>query len=282
MKTASTSPACAICGSYRVRKLFLVGEYQITRCHECAGGFVLPMPSPSDMSAIYSDQYGDGYLDGPMHGQQFAEDRFRTVMGLLDGLDLPVPRLPQRRALDVGCGSGHFLALLRGAGWETRGLELSPRLVGYAVKELGLDVYRADFLAADLPDESFHFISMFHVIEHFSDPRAAVKKAVRLLVPGGLLFIETPNWESIGALVRGKHWSHFIPPEHLVYFGPRAIRSLGKSCGLVSVACRTTTPAVLTSLGSLTGPARSVGVAAYRLASGLGRGPALQYLGSKP
>jgi hypothetical protein len=79
----------------------------------------------------------------------------------------------------------------------------------------------------------------------------------------------------------GRRWSHYIPPEHLVYFGPRAIVSLAAACGFSTRVCRTWTPPILQSIAGLPRPIRDTAAGVYRLAARAGVGPALQYVGVK-
>ena len=281
MNNAKSPFECPICGSGRVKGLFEVGAYHIMLCRDCGGGFIWPMPRASELPGIYGERYGDDYLKGVMHEASFAEARFQDVIAAIGRWHPATLGRQRRRVLDVGCGSGRFLALLRDAGWEVHGVEISSGLSKYA-RELGLDVLQGEFLAADLPIGAFDLVCMFHVVEHFIDPAAALRKVHDLLAPGGVLFVETPNWSSIGALVRGPRWSHFIPPEHVTYLGPKSVSRLAESCGLSTVMCRTITPPVIQSLQALPGVARTIGILLYDLASLLGRGPSLQYMGRRP
>jgi SAM-dependent methyltransferase len=271
-----------LCRSTRATYLFRVGAYRVYRCRGCTGGYVSPRPQFSEISGIYGEGYGEDYMGSVMHGESFAELRLPGVMSAIRAWHPVVLDKTPRRAFDVGCGSGHFLALLRNAGWEASGVEVSPGLASYARESLGLDVQQGEFLGADLPIGHFDLVTMFHIVEHFIDPITAVRKSFELLAPGGVLFVETPNWESIGARLRGSRWAHYIPPEHLIYLGPRSMKRLGAFCGLSMVMCRTTTPPVLGSLQPLPLPARRLGALLYRLASLLGYGPALLYMATRP
>jgi SAM-dependent methyltransferase len=278
MTTATESPVCPLCRSPRTRRLFPVGGFSIWRCSDCGGGFATPVPQRSEVGAIYDDGYGGEYLEGVMHSEAFAQARFDMVLHVLGEVVPSLLAREGRRVLDVGCGSGRFLALLGRSGWRTVGVEMSPPLASYAREQMGLEVIEHDFLSTP-PVGRFDLVTMFHVIEHFVDPVAAIRQARKLLDHGGAVYIETPNWESIGARLRGPRWSHFIPPEHLVYLGPRSVVRLAEACRFETAMCRTTTPPVIESIRRLPRPIRELGRGAYRVASRLGYGPALQYMG---
>ena len=98
--------------------------------------------------------------------------------------------------LDIGTGRGDFLSLLAAAGVTARGIDANPAAVAEAV-EKGLDVVHADAVShlRSLPDESVGAVSAFHLVEHL-DPDVLIRlvdEIVRVLVPGGVLILETPN-----------------------------------------------------------------------------------------
>jgi O-antigen chain-terminating methyltransferase len=102
--------------------------------------------------------------------------------------------------LDVGCGRGEWLQLLKEAGFEARGIDQNRMLVQHC-RELELNVSEAEALAyfGSLSDDSLHAITAFHFVEHV--PLNAlirfIDEAGRALKPGGLMILETPNPENL-------------------------------------------------------------------------------------
>jgi 2-polyprenyl-3-methyl-5-hydroxy-6-metoxy-1,4-benzoquinol methylase len=267
-----------MCGESASRSLFRVSGFTVHRCATCGGGFVSPLPGASDLQMLYDDEYGADYMSGPMHEQASAAARYTQVNGTLRSL---LPRIldrPDRRVLDVGCGSGRFLACLRDSGWTATGVEISPRLMEFARQQLALDVEPVDFLRMQA-GQGYDLVTMFHIIEHFADPNAAIRKACAVLRRGGALFVETPNWEGLGARLAGYRWSSMIPPKHVVFFGPRSLRRLAEANGLRTLLCQTTMPPVVQSLERIPPVARPILKALYRASSLAGSGPEVQYLG---
>ncbi|TFW35098.1 class I SAM-dependent methyltransferase, partial [Massilia horti] len=127
----------------------------------------------------------------------------------------PLPALYQpARALDVGCGRGEWLELAAESGFAASGVDLDDAMLA-ACRARGLEVQTADALATlrAMDDASLALLSAFHVVEHmpFDDVRALLAEALRVLQPGGLLILETPNPEN---LVVGAT-SFYLDPSHL-------------------------------------------------------------------
>ena len=136
------------------------------------------------------------------------EERFRSSQAVIrERLEVYRPFLKalmqevsQPKALDIGCGRGEWLQLLKEAGFEARGVDLDDSMLE-ACHERGLIAENQDALAAlqALPDGSIDLISSFHVVEHltFDYLRSMLCEAQRVLSPQGLLILETPNSENL-------------------------------------------------------------------------------------
>ncbi|MGR8997594.1 MAG: methyltransferase domain-containing protein [Gammaproteobacteria bacterium] len=102
--------------------------------------------------------------------------------------------------LDLGCGRGEWLELLQNNGFQAKGIDLDDGML-LACRELNLDVCQADVLdyLQGLAEDSLSVVSAFHVVEHlpFEAQRQLVNEAYRVLKPGGLLILETPNSENL-------------------------------------------------------------------------------------
>lgn len=143
--------------------------------------------------------------------------------------------------LDLGCGRGAFLELLRDRGIEARGIDIDPRAVAVA-RSRGLDVAEGDLLDGlrAWPDGSLGAIVSFQVVEHLPLPRVQelLHLAREKIRPGGTLVLETVNVASAYALAHG--WS--IDPTHRLRLHPRVLRALAESAGFQNVELRSTSP----------------------------------------
>ena len=151
------------------------------------------------------------------------KDRLRVYLPFVEPL---LAHYPAAQAIDLGCGRGEWLELLREHGVEAHGVDLDAGML-QACEELGLAVEHGDAIAAlkRLPDASRMIVSGFHIAEHlpFEVLQELVREAFRILVPGGLLILETPNAENIvvGASMFYQDPSHIHPlPSVLLKFLP--------------------------------------------------------------
>ena len=137
------------------------------------------------------------------------------------------------RALDVGCGSGQFLALLKKHGWETVGVDVSAAAAAAAERAYGVSVVVGEITACRPDYGRFDFINMSHVIEHMYDPLGGLRTAKELLAGDGEIYVETPNAASFNARAMGPYWYPWDAPRHLYLFDPATLQRTARTAGLV-------------------------------------------------
>ncbi len=81
----------------------------------------------------------------------------------------------------------------------------------------------------------FDLITLSHVIEHVHYPIDLLRACHRLLKPGGVLWLETPNIKSYGHRFYGRFWRGLEPPRHLVIFSPSGLFSILNDTGFVNI-----------------------------------------------
>jgi SAM-dependent methyltransferase len=138
------------------------------------------------------------------------------------------------KAVDLGCGRGEWLELLQETGFDAHGVDLDDGMLA-ACRERKLKVQTGDAVAflKELPEASQSVISGFHLVEHipFADLQVLVSEALRLLIPGGLLIIETPNPENI--VVGASNF--YLDPTHQRPIPPQLLSFLPEYCGFKRV-----------------------------------------------
>ena len=137
--------------------------------------------------------------------------------------------------LEFGIGAGFFLKAAERDGWRVLGLDVMEAGVEFARTQLGLDVRLTPIEDAEIPDGTFDVVAMFEVIEHLSDPKGVVRRALTLLRPGGCLAISTPNVASLTHRALGSQWAVLNPFEHLQFFSERTLGDMLSQVGFTDV-----------------------------------------------
>ncbi|UJW81810.1 methyltransferase domain-containing protein [Hydrogenophaga sp. SL48] len=166
------------------------------------------------------------------------EDRYRGSRELIyERLKAYLPfvaplasEFPGAEAVDLGCGRGEWLQLVQDQGLRPFGVDLDAGMLSRC-EALGLAVQQGDALAylAGLPDNSQAMVSAFHLVEHipFDAVRRLVEESLRVLRPGGLLILETPNPENIA--VGTNHF--YLDPTHQKPIPHQLLVFLPEHCG---------------------------------------------------
>jgi 2-polyprenyl-3-methyl-5-hydroxy-6-metoxy-1,4-benzoquinol methylase len=144
---------------------------------------------------------------------------------------------PGDRVLDVGCGAGRFLELVRGRGATGVGVETGPEARAKA-RSCGFDCHDVDVMEASAKaGRDFDVVCGFQVLEHVSDPVAFTAALAASARPGGVVFIAVPN--AAGSLRWLADPPSNLPPHHLSRWTEAALRALADRVGLgvVAVAC---------------------------------------------
>lgn len=128
------------------------------------------------------------------------------------------------KALEIGCGNAAYLSYLKYHGWDVVGLDLSSHSAKAAKENFDIDVFVGQVENAPFPNESFDYIHLSHVVEHFYDPLESMKKVYDLLKPGGIIYVEVPNAEGISAKMSGEYWYGWDAPRHLYMFTPETLK----------------------------------------------------------
>lgn len=233
--------ACAVCGGNDAEPL-AVGEdfeyrtspdtFLAVQCRRCGLVYLDKRPADSEFARIYPDDY---------HAFDFSPERFGLVYRVRRRLEArrllraATGLAKDARILDVGCGDGFHLGLLRDfgrPGWHLEGVDADARAVMRA-RDNGLAVHEGTVESADLAGSTFDFVLLIQTIEHVADPQAVLRRVGELLRPGGRLLVVTDNTGSPDfTLFRRRHWGGYHFPRHWNLFNENALRVLAGDCGL--------------------------------------------------
>ncbi len=221
---STNSLVCPLCGNPNSGKFIATKDYNwgipgafiYLRCTDCGLVFQNAKCPDKNFSQLYPQFYG-------AHSNGSAKDfdgNINTHANAVRARTLEV-FLASGALFDVGCGSGFFLEFMRRRGWEVSGLEPAKEHVVFAKEQLGLDnVVQGLWPLMDGNIKKVNAVSFLHVIEHLNHPVENLAAARDILLPGGLLLIETPNIKSWPAQIFRSRWVTLDAPRHLNLFSP--------------------------------------------------------------
>ena len=259
---------CPVCG--RTGNT-VIARFPDRTYRRCTGCLIISLES----FAGSRKKYDSGYFSSEykaQYGRTYLED-FESIKAALRPRVAAIRRLLGRRSdgvvLDVGCAYGPFLAALGEAGLPAFGLDISPAAVSYVTKTLGMPALRAGFEVVErkqLP-RRIAALTLWYVLEHFPDTDGVLRKAVALLVEGGVLAFSMPNARGISARRNLHQFLLNSPGDHFTIFSPRRLGKTLARYGLALQRVRVTGHHPERFPGVLGRAARKWGVAARALHS---------------
>lgn len=247
--TVDPKNACPVCGtSTRDARSFecfddryvYPGRFHRQQCPNCSHCFIRESFSESELQNQYTHYYPRSSFDLDHYVQYKKDNPFASWF---NG-DLYSPFLwvkPGSRVLDIGCGFGQSLGYLQQQGCDVYGVEADENIRRVADK-FGFKVHVGLFDPANYPDGFFDIVTMGQVVEHVGNPRQTLRDVARVLKPGGIVILSTPNAKGWGAAVFGKYWINWHAPYHLQLFTPESMQALAKQTGLRVTDVKTITP----------------------------------------
>jgi SAM-dependent methyltransferase len=173
--------------------------------------------------------------------QQMAAERLDDLLDVLARLAPETlggetgPVRSRARLLEVGSSTGDFLRAAQ-ARFDVQGIEADAAAASVAHSR-GLHCFRGSIAEAGLPPDSFDLAVLYHVFEHFRDPRRELRQLRRLVRPRGVLVLETPDVETIWFRLLGERWRQIIP-DHLFFFSPATLGRLLQEEGWTVLSSR--------------------------------------------
>ena len=186
------------------------------------------MPTAAELLEIYKAHYRGSNIE---RGRTNQESGAFATAAYADYL---IARLlnSQSRVLDFGAGTGLLVSALRGRGIFADGVEFSAEARQHCAQFRGFDLFPDITLLAQ---DAYDVVTMIEVIEHLTDPIDDLKAVLQRLRSGGVLFLTTPNLNSLRAKVEGGNWREARKNFHLTLFESASLRRMLLKAGFSSV-----------------------------------------------
>jgi SAM-dependent methyltransferase len=252
--SSPTSEACPVCGTDAPRLLYRLGEFRILTCASCEQIYLRPLPTPEHIRETFTRLYTSGEGSVPelkTYYEYTYEDRpdnplVRRYEIWLDAIER---HQSPGRLLDIGCGTGLFLAVARRRGWEPFGIDDCAEATEHARNHFGLDVWIGEFSEFPAEERGFDAITGWDIIEHARDPVGLLRAMRGCLAPTGVVALSTPNQRSILDLVAGALYrlsagrirsplEKFYIEQHFLYFTPDSLSAALARAGYAVVELR--------------------------------------------
>ena len=237
--------ACIHCGIDDSRKLAVKKGFTYVRCRRCSLVYLNPRPGNAELNRFYNTVQniqpgGRERNAADARHNRHKIKKFRQAIDLMQQQGRAGDRL-----LDLGCATGLFMEMAERGGWQAYGTDVKETLVQRNRKRFGNRVKLQAGHRLDFEDGFFDVVTLFDVIEHLPDPVESLKEVARVLRPGGLVIISTPDID--GLLPRWTYrilcrplgiWEHPEPPGHLFQFSFSTLSLVLGRAGLVPKTLR--------------------------------------------
>jgi ubiquinone/menaquinone biosynthesis C-methylase UbiE len=238
IKTISVQ--CCVCDTAHAEKIGSGYDFEyfscpdifdVYQCKECGNVYLNPRPDVSEFNTIYPANY---------HSLDFSEANYSFVHNIRSRLEANrllryCTGIPDKaKILDVGCGDGFHLKLLKKYGnpnWTLEGVDLDSRAVAIASKG-ALMIHQGSVEELDLGSEQYDLVYAIQTIEHVAHPDKVLAAIFHILKPGGRLVLVTDNTDSVDfTYFKKSYWGGYHFPRHWNLFNPKSMTRLAHKTG---------------------------------------------------
>lgn len=216
---------CENCGHGGLEPFVISSDHRLLHCPQC---LLYQKGTPPD-DALYENFYHTGYA-------RRRNNKIITALVRLGALTRYIAAgcitAPKPRMLDIGCSIGATVEAGSRMGWNASGVDISSAAVDFC-RSLGLDCHKIDGTPLPFADSTFDIVTSWHVIEHVDNVRETLDEWNRVVKPGGILVLETPDSQCLKARRQGAKYAKFWPKGHLYTFTRSNMSSLLEQSGFV-------------------------------------------------
>ncbi len=206
---------CLLCGSNALIPMKGYENTFLVRCSSCRFVFCKRKPTNDELKVHYASYPRTNAI---------SEITVRRYDALLDTFE---PYRKTNNIIDVGCGDGFFLEAAKKRKWNVFGTEFSQEAIDACIKR-GIQITASPLDPNHYKRDFFDVITSFEVIEHINSPQNELKSFRSILRTGGVVYLTTPNFNSISRNFLKSKWNIISYPDHLSYYTRSTLKSLFK------------------------------------------------------
>lgn len=219
---------CPICSSNSLQILCVRREIPYICCKSCNHAFAAPK-DPEEKAPVKKGQ--SHYMAPAKQSWDYSELKAKFLYDKrLSAIESLVSR---GKLLDIGCSTGSFIFTAKKRGWDASGVEIIMDHIS-AAQSRGLTVLPGPVENLSLPADTFSAITLWQVLEHIPNPISLLKEIFRILKPGGILALTTPNIRSIGWRILHEKWPAIEPENHFHLFSGLSLTTVTRNTGFSS------------------------------------------------
>ena len=219
---------CSICNNelkfiFSTKDYLVSGEtFDILECNSCFLRITNPFPDKQNIGNYY---LSDDYISHNNEGTGFLDNIYSFVRSYqLKKKKKLIEKYyykDTKKILDIGCGAGDFLEIMKKGDWDIYGVDTSKKIREIVKNKLKIEIMDPDsWIKSDI---KFDVITCWHSLEHVHEPWVYLKKIKESLNPGGILIIALPNYHSTDAKRYKEYWAAYDTPRHLYHFTKQSI-----------------------------------------------------------
>ncbi|TAD99071.1 MAG: methyltransferase domain-containing protein [Bacteroidetes bacterium] len=199
----------------------------LQKCNSCGFVFCSKIPTQSELIAHYN---------GYSRQDDISPITIKRYEELLENFE---KYRKTNRIIDIGCGNGHFLKVAQKKGWQVYGTEFTDEAIKKC-EEKNIQMQQGILNPANYEADFFDIITSFEVLEHINNPIEEVKNFKQILRKNGLIYLTTPNFDSLSRLYLKQSWTVIEYPEHLSYYTVKTLKQLFENQGFKTKKISTT------------------------------------------
>ncbi|MGI9534622.1 MAG: class I SAM-dependent methyltransferase, partial [Thermodesulfobacteriota bacterium] len=204
----------------------------MVECEICGFLRIDPIPDQDIINSLYTENsVSEQRLEYEVFSSPFLTTLKKNIIikPLLYKLKNRLKDIKNPTLLDIGCATGWITSNSKDAGFDVLGLEANPVIAKYGRDKYGIEIFEGFIEDLDI-NMKFNAITMFHILEHLTDPLQILKKVSSHLTDNGKLLIVIPNADSLGVGIFGQFYNWNIP-DHISFFSPATISELMEISG---------------------------------------------------
>lgn len=222
---------CPVCKEMRFAPFLEVTDHFLSRerfkiisCSQCGFKFINPRPVESEIGTYYESR---DYISHDSTNKDLLSKIYKTAryFSLRSKLKLIKKYASSGSVLDIGCGTGDFLACCQSDGFFVTGMEPGEKARTFAINYNKIKVEKnLNDVAAD--NIRFDIVTLWHVLEHIHKLNETIVQVTQLLADNGTLVVAVPNCDSPDAEKYAEFWAAYDVPRHLYHFNKKTLTRL--------------------------------------------------------